>query len=69
VIDINGAFLNGELDDHVECYLEVPEGVRKVLFAKCHAYALEDSVWHDTDSLCILDYISQCYVAHEVQQK
>jgi hypothetical protein len=29
VIDINGAFLNGELDEHVECYLEVPEGFKK----------------------------------------
>jgi hypothetical protein len=29
VIDIHGAFLNGELDEHVECYLEVPEGFKK----------------------------------------
>jgi hypothetical protein len=29
VIDINGAFLNGELDEHVKCYLEVPEGFEK----------------------------------------
>jgi hypothetical protein len=29
VIDINGAFLSGELDEHVKCYLEVPEGFEK----------------------------------------
>ncbi len=26
-------------------------------------------VWHDSGSLCILDHDSQCYVAHQVQQK
>jgi hypothetical protein len=29
MIDINGASLNGELDEHVEFYLEVPEGFKK----------------------------------------
>jgi hypothetical protein len=70
VIDINGAFLNGELDEHVNCYLEVPEGFKKYNLPNVMlSYALEDSVRHDSGSLCILDYVSQCFVAHEVQQE
>jgi hypothetical protein len=34
MIDINGAFLNGELDEHVKCYLEVPEGFKKYYLPK-----------------------------------
>ncbi len=30
----NGAFLNGELDEHVKCYLEVPEGFKKYYLPK-----------------------------------
>ncbi len=48
--------------------LKCLKGSKSIICQKS-AYALEDSVQHDSGSLFILDYVSQCYVSHEVQQK